>query len=304
MHGRVGVLGVGRMGLGVARRLRERGFPVEVHDADPAARDRAAAARAADLPVAVDAAALAAGCDVLVTVLPGPPECRDAMSGPAGALAAMRDGAVWLDLTSHDPAIVADLAREAAAHGIAAVAAPMRGGPADAGRGSLGFHVAGPAGAVDRVGGILAALGHDPATPRIGDDPASAHVVKLLGNALWFGQVVAVTEALLLGSALGLDPAALRSALLAGPGASAFLEQHAPALLAGDPMADFGIARVVEELDAVTRLAAERGVPHELTALVARRHREALEAYGPVDGELLAGRLLEERAGRRLRDGV
>ena len=301
MDGRVGVLGVGRMGLGVARRLRDLGFPVEVHDVDRAARERAADS---GLAVAADAAGLAAGCDALVTVLPGPPECRDAISGPAGAFAAMRPGTVWLDLTSHDPSIVADLARESAERGIAAVAAPMRGGPADAAAGTLGFHVAGPPDAVARVADILAALGHDPAAPRVGDDPASAHVVKLLGNALWFGQVVAVTEALLLGRALGLDPAALRSALLAGPGTSAFLERHAPALLAGDPMADFGIARVVEELDAVTRLAAERGVPHELTALVARRHREALDAYGPVDGELLAGRLLEERAGRRLRDGV
>jgi 3-hydroxyisobutyrate dehydrogenase len=301
MGDRVGVLGIGRMGLGVAARLRERGSAVEVHDVDAAARDRAAAL---GLPVADDAAALAAGCDVLVTVLSGPPECRDALSGPGGALAAMRPGTAWVDLTSDDPAVVDGLVREAAALGVAAVAAPMRGGPADAGRGTLGFHVAGSARAVARVGPLLAALGHDPATPRVGDDPASAHVVKLLGNALWFGQVVAVTEALLLGRSLGLDPTALRAALLTGPGASAFLERHAPALLAGDPMADFGIDRVVEELDAVTRLAAERGVPHELTALVARLHREALDAHGPVDGELLAGRLLEERAGRRLRDGV
>ncbi|WP_445443533.1 NAD(P)-dependent oxidoreductase [Clavibacter sp. km1a] len=297
----VGVLGIGRMGLGIAARLRERGFAVEVHDVDAAARDRAVAV---GLAVAVDASALAAGCDVIVTVLPGPPECRDALAGPGGALASMRPGTAWLDLTSDDPAVVDGLVREAVARGVAAVAAPMRGGPADAGRGTLGFHVAGSAAAVDRVGPVLEALGHDPATPRIGDDPASAHVVKLLGNALWFGQVVAVTEALLLGRSLGLDPTALRSALLTGPGTSAFLERHAPALLAGDPMADFGIDRVVEELDAVTRLAAERGVPHELTALVARLHRDALDAHGPVDGELLAGRLLEERAGRRLHDGV
>jgi 3-hydroxyisobutyrate dehydrogenase len=297
---RVGVLGIGRMGLGIARRLQEQGHPVEVHDLDAVARHRAADA---GLVVAADVAGLLGRCDVLITVLPGPPECREALSGPDGALAAMRTGSVWLDLTSSDPAVVADLARQAAERGIAAVAAPMRGGPVDAARGTLGFHVAGSADAVHRVGGILEALGHDPATPRIGDDPASAHVVKLLGNALWFGQVVAVTEALLIGSSLGLDPAALRSALLPGPGTSAFLEQHAPALLAGDPMADFGIARVVEELDAVVRLAAEGGVPHELTALVARLHREALGAYGPVDGELLAGRLLEERAGRRLHDG-
>ncbi|MFS4507097.1 NAD(P)-dependent oxidoreductase [Clavibacter sp. Sh2141] len=293
----VGVLGIGRMGLGIAARLRERGFTVEVHDVDAAARDRAAAL---GLAVAVDAAA----CDVLVTVLPGPPECRDALAGPGGALASMRPGTAWLDLTSDDPSVVDGLVREAVARGVAAVAAPMRGGPADAGRGTLGFHVAGSAAAVDRVSPVLEALGHDPATPRIGDDPASARVVKLLGNALWFGQVVAVTEALLLGRSLGLDPTALRSALLTGPGTSAFLERHAPALLAGDPMADFGIDRVVEELDAVTRLAAERGVPHELTALVARLHSEALDAHGPVDGELLAGRLLEERAGRRLHDGV
>jgi hypothetical protein len=57
----------------------------------------------------------------------------------------------------------------------------------------------------------------------------------------------------------------------------------------------------VEELDTLASLAREQGVPFELSSLVARLHGEALERFGAVDGELLAARLLEERAGRELR---
>jgi 3-hydroxyisobutyrate dehydrogenase len=63
----------------------------------------------------------------------------------------------------------------------------------------------------------------------------------------------------------------------------------------------FGIDRVVEELETLVSLAEDAGVPFELSTLVTRLHREALERFGAVDGELLAAKLLEERAGHTLR---
>jgi 3-hydroxyisobutyrate dehydrogenase-like beta-hydroxyacid dehydrogenase len=286
------------MGLPLARRLTARGLAVSAFDVDEAARDRG---RGAGVAIASDARALAAGVDVLVTVLPGPPELRSAMLGSDGVLDAMTAGSCWLDLTSNDPRVATEVARAAAARGVESVGAPMAGGPDDAEAGRLGFWVGGRPDAVSRVRPLLASLGDASRLTVMGDDVAAGYTTKLLANTLWFGQVVAGTEMLLVGQAMGLDEARLGSVLAAGPGGSAFLTGYLDRLLAGDDMPAFGIDRVVEELDTVTSLASEAGTPAELTAVVARLHRDALDRFGAVDGELLAARLLEARAGRTLR---
>jgi 3-hydroxyisobutyrate dehydrogenase len=121
-------------------------------------------------------------------------------------------------------------------------------------------------------------------------------------NLLWFGQAAAVTEALLLGRSLGLDPATLLGVLRRSAAGSAFLDGYGGALLDGDVLPAFGIDRVVEELDTLTALAEEASVPFELSTSVARLHRAALQRFGAVDGELLVARLLEQQAGRTLRE--
>jgi len=126
-------------------------------------------------------------------------------------------------------------------------------------------------------------------------------VAKLLANLLWFGQVIAVSEALLLGQALGVAPSGLAATLSRSAGGSAFIDEHLQALLAGDYLEHFGIDRVVEELEILVSMAAENRIPFEVSTLVTRLHREALDRFGAVDGELLAARLLEEQAGRELR---
>ena len=125
--------------------------------------------------------------------------------------------------------------------------------------------------------------------------------MKLLSNVLWFGQVVAVTEAMLLGRALGLDPVRLRGMLAERAGGSILLERDYAAVLQGQYMPSFGIDRVVEQLNTARVLAEAHRVPFELTALVERIHRQTLQRYGPIEGELLAARLLEERSGSMLR---
>lgn len=295
---RIGVLGLGRMGLPIAHRLVDAGYAVTGFDPDAA---RLAAARPHGVTAADSATEAAVRCDLLITVLPGAQELREAMLGVGSAARALRPGSCWLDLTSNDPRVADEVADELTARGVASVGAPMGGGPADAGAGTLRFTVGGRASAVDRVLPVLAVLGGGSAITRTGDDVGSAFVAKLLSNALWFGQVVAVTETLLLGQALGLTVGSMREALASGPGRSAFITEHLDALLAGDDLATFNLSRVVDELDILTSLAQERGLTLDLTSLVGRIHREALEHFGPVDGELMAARLLEARAGRSVR---
>lgn len=293
---RVGVLGLGRMGLPIARAVLVAGHPVSAWDPESS---RTLLAADAGVTVRSSAREVAASVDVLITVLPGPPEAEEALIGPAGVLEAVRPGGLWLDLTSNNPRVADRIASAAAVRGVEAVGAPMGGGVAAAEAAALGFFVGGTVRAVERVRPLLAALG--PGFDHVGRTVGAGHVAKLLANLLWFGQVVAVTEALLLGQSLGLAPAALRDVLRRSAGNSVALDDHLGRLLEGDYLETFGIDRAVEELETLVSLAREAGTPFELSGLVARIHAEALQRFGPVPGELLAAKLLEERAGTTLR---
>jgi len=279
---KIGIIGLGRMGGPIAARLIAAGLDVATHDS------RADSGRTVD-----DAATLAASVDVLVTVLPGTPELSAVMEAVS-----LREGGLWLDLTSADPTVAAEIASALAAGGVESVGAPMGGGPSAAAAGELSFFVGGGGASIARIRPILDLLG---TTTIMGDDVTVAYTTKLLANTLWFGQAVAVAEALLLGQAQGIDPKRLSDALAASAGGSVFLSDHLPALLDGDYLETFGIDRVVEELDSVTGLARRHGTPIELTERVARTHREALDEFGAINGELLGMKLLEHRAGRLIR---
>jgi 3-hydroxyisobutyrate dehydrogenase-like beta-hydroxyacid dehydrogenase len=290
--GRIGVLGVGRMGLPIVRRLAAASVDVTVFDTDTA---RAASAGTV---VAASARELATGADVLVTVLPGIPEITQAMLGPGGLVDALPAGALWIDLTSNDPRRAREIAELLAARGVDSVGAPMAGGVAAAEAGTIRFFAGGTGPAIERARAVLGQLG---SFEVIGSDIGAGYTAKLLANLLWFGQVVAVTEALLLGQSLGLSPVSLRSQLAVSAGGSVFIDEYLDRLLDGDYLESFGIDRCVEELETLASLARDGEVPFELSATVARLHREALERFGAVDGELLAAKLLEQRAGRTLR---
>jgi 3-hydroxyisobutyrate dehydrogenase len=289
---RIGVLGVGRMGLPIARNLQAAGFAVIVYDHD-SRRSKLAGTAIADSGVE-----LATRSDILITVLPGIAEIEDAMIGAESLIEELSPGSLWLDLTSNDPRVARAIADRATVRGIESVGAPMAGGVAAAETGTLRFYVGGVPTAVNRAQPILAALG---TVDLVGDTVEAGYVAKLLANLLWFGQVVAVTEALLLGQALGLKPAALRDQLATSAGGSVFIDEYLDRLLDGDYLASFGIDRCVEELETLVSLAERAGVPFELSANVARLHRDALARFGAIDGELLGARLLEERAGHYLR---
>lgn len=295
---RVGIVGLGRMGGPIARALdRDEDVDLIAYDVDPAV----VAALQDGLRATAEARDLT-DLDVLVTVLPGPGEVARALGGDESLLRAVRRGGVWLDLTSNDPGLAAEVAGWASDRGVVSVAAPMRGGPAEARSASLDFVVAGAPEAVERVAPLLRRLGAGDAIVRAGDDVAAAHVVKLLGNALWFAQALATTEALLVARSAGLDPEATAALLRTGPGSSRFLDREVGQLLAGDLMPDFGIDRVVDELHSVAALAAEGRVEADVLETSLRVHAAALERYGPVLGELLGARLLEERSGGPLAD--
>lgn len=288
------------MGLPLCRNLVAAGYSVAATDIRA---ERAEAVRAVGAGWVADATEAVTGADVVITVLPGAPEVHDLMAGPSGVLAALPAGTTWVDMTSNSPLVVAPLLRQAAERGVHVLDAPMGGGLDAARDGSLQLFVGGHADVLARVRPVLDAVA-DPSRIVLVGGPGAGYTAKLLVNLLWFGQALATAEALLLGQRAGIDLAVLHGVLSDGPAGSEFARRDLPALFRGDYLRSFGLDRCCEELDAVAEMARAHDLPFELSDLVGELHRRALARYGPVDGELQAVALLEERAGTLLRTGI
>jgi len=102
----IGLVGLGRMGLPICANLVRAGYRVLAGDLRPEAGRQAAGCGARWVP---EVGRLAAGADVLITVLPGPGEVRELMLGTGGAAAALRPGTTWIDMTSNSPTAVTEI---------------------------------------------------------------------------------------------------------------------------------------------------------------------------------------------------
>jgi 3-hydroxyisobutyrate dehydrogenase len=276
------------MGLPICRRLISAGFPVAATDlAGPPSGPLEAR-------WAGSAAEACSGADIAVTVLAGPDEVAAIADEITGALA---PGSSWLDLSTASPAVSRVVGRAAGAREVEVVDGPMGGGPEEAAAGRLLLFAGGSLPALDACRPVLDVV----ARRVIHVGPAgSGYAVKLLVNALWFGQAVATAEALALARRLGLDADTVLGALQESPAGGQFLKRHAARLLEGDDLRAFPLARCAEELDSVLALGSELGVSLSVAGAVSEIHRAALEHYGDVDGELLGARWVAERSGVQL----
>ncbi|QNE21430.1 NAD(P)-dependent oxidoreductase [Kribbella qitaiheensis] len=283
----IAVVGGGRIGLPVAERLVAGGHPVRVFDVRPEVEAAAASVGAGwGEPTAAE---------VVITVLPGSPELRQVMLG--GLLDRLDPACTWIDLTSASPALGTELAAAAARRGVAYLDAALGGGVSAAENGSMKLYVGGDAEVLDRVRPILGCFAGQ--IHHMGE-AGSGYLTKLLINLLWFGQAVATGEALLLGQSAGLDPRRLTEVMLDSAASSEFIASYLPSVFAGDYLPNFGLDRCVEELDSLEELAQTRRTPYDVSSAVGRLYHQALDAFGPVDGELLGIAYLEQAADREL----
>jgi 3-hydroxyisobutyrate dehydrogenase len=290
---RVGIVGLGRMGLPMCLRLSERGFAVSATDLRPELRRSVTEAGAR---WDGSAAEVAARCDALITMLPGP----DEVSEIAGeVIEALTPGCTWIDMSSATPAVAAKIALAADGRDVRVLDAPVGGGPPEARNGHLLVFVGGSGDDLESQRDVLDSLGER--VVHVG--PAgSGYAVKLIVNMLWFEQAVAGAEALSLAVRFGLDPETVRLAVQESAAASRFMEQDAPALMRGDNYDMFSLGRCHEELTGVLALGDQLEVPLALAARATELYAQALERYGDIDGELTAARLVAERAGVRFSD--
>lgn len=209
---KIGFIGIGAMGWPMASCLVKAGFDVVVYDTRPEQSQRFAAEVGGK--AAADLRALAAGADVIVTILPNSAVVEKVLFGDDGIAAALPGGAVIIDMTSGVPARTVEFADRVSALGHALFDAPVSGGVARARTGELAIMVGGEDDVIEKVRPVLDAMGNVIRTGRIG----SGHAMKALNNLVSAGGFLIGIEALLIGSKFGIDPGVMVDTLNSSTG--------------------------------------------------------------------------------------
>ena len=276
---RVGFAGLGRMGLPMATRLADAGLPLTVWNRTAS---RAAPLAGRGVQVAGSLPDLAAGSDVLITMLADGQAARDVWCGPDGLLAACRPGCTGVDMSTTGPSAAREIAAEASRYGADFLDAPVSGSTALAEQGTLTTMVGGPAAAFKRARPVLAAL----TARQLHLGPAGAGAaMKLAVNIMIAATNQAVAEALALAADAGIAPASAYDTLAASAVASPFLGYKRDAYLAdeGGPVA-FTTALMAKDLELALDLAAAAGLPLP-AATAARRSLADACAAGYADAD-------------------
>lgn len=218
----VGFVGAGRMGAPMVRRLVESGFDVRV-------LGRTIEKRAAATDLGAQAVSsmsdVGPGADAVIVCVFTDEQVREVCLD-GGLLDAMAPGSVLILHTTGSPRTAETIAARAASHGVEVVDAPVSGGPHDVAAGSVTLFVGGNEDALTRVAPILSAYG-DPVL-HVGA-VGSGQKVKLINNTLFAANIGLVSEAVRLGSELGVAESALLNAVQHGSGTSRALASMAAA---------------------------------------------------------------------------
>lgn len=198
---KVGFVGLGRMGQGMARRILDAGHDLAVYDV--------VAARCAELAKAGARAAASiqeasANRDVVITMLVEDAIVTDVVLQPGGLRDSLSAGAIHLAMGTYGVATVQKLAAVHSDSGQTLVAAPVLGRPDLAASGQLGIVVAGPAEAIRRCEPLFQIIGRR--TFLAGAKPESANAIKLANNLVLGCAIQAMSEAFSLVGAFGVAP--------------------------------------------------------------------------------------------------
>lgn len=270
----IAVLGIGRMGFPMARRLCEAGHAVRAWN-----RSRAKAQPLAGFGASVhDTAAEAVrDAEIVVCMLESGPVVEDVLFRQ-GAAQAMRPGSLFIDMASIQPREARDHAARLAELGVAHLDAPVSGGTGGAEAGTLAIMAGGKAEDFARAQPVFAVFGR---ATHVG--PHGAGELAKLANQMIVGITIgAVAEALLLCAKGGADMAKVREAIGGGFAESRVLQLHGQRMVERDFAPRAKIAIQLKDMRNALATADEIGFDAPITALFEQLYAQAGE-HGLAD---------------------
>jgi 3-hydroxyisobutyrate dehydrogenase len=263
----IGFIGLGIMGGAMARNLLGAGFPLVVQNRTAAkcVPLTEAGATAASTP-----AELARQCSIVFVCVSDTPDVEQVLTGLSGVAETAAPGTLVVDMSTISPQATRRLAGMLADQGVAYLDAPVSGGSEGAAKGSLSIMVGGEATDLDRARPALEAMGRS--VTHIGP-VGSGQTCKLVNQVLVVVNMLAVSEALLLAQAGGLDLARTLAAVEGGAAGSWMLSNRGPQVIARDWQPGFTIDLQQKDLRLVLAEADALGVPAFATAQVFQAYR-------------------------------
>jgi 3-hydroxyisobutyrate dehydrogenase-like beta-hydroxyacid dehydrogenase len=289
---KVGFIGLGTMGSGMAMNVLKGGHELVVHDINREAvgLHLEAGAAWADTPQQVMELS-----EVVFTSLPGPPEVQAVALGDNGLIHGVRPGKVYFDLSTNSPTLLRHIHEEFAKEGAHVLDAPVSGGPRGARSGRLAIWVGGDRAVYDRYKPVLDAIGDKPYY--VGPIGAGS-IAKLVHNCTGYIIQTAMAETFTMGIKAGVDPLVLWQAVRHGAlGRRQTFDSLTEHFLPGhfDPP-DFALRLARKDVNLAVEVGREFDVPMRLANLTLAELTEALNrGWGQRDSRV-AMLLQEERA--------
>jgi 3-hydroxyisobutyrate dehydrogenase-like beta-hydroxyacid dehydrogenase len=290
---RVGFIGLGTMGQGMARNLAKAGFPLTVmtrhfEKAEAFARE-VPGSRAVREPAEVGRES-----DVIVSSVPDSPEVEEVHLGQRGTSAGAASGAIVIDTSTIAAEAARAIASRLSERGIAFLDAPVSGGQKGANEGTLTFFVGGEPAPLEKARSVFQAMGKR--ITHLG--PSGSGQLGKAANQILVGvNLMAVSEALSFAKKAGLPLPALHEALTAGAANSWALEVLGKKMIDGDFKPAFAVKHQQKDLAIVLATSREKKLPLPAVALV-HQLLVALEAEGRGDDGTQALYTLYEKLGR------
>jgi len=294
---KIGFIGLGMMGSGMAANLQKAGHDLVVHDLRRAAAEPYLAKGAvwADSPRAVAEAA-----EVVFTSLPGPPEVEAVALGENGLLGGMSRGNAYFDLSTNSPTMVRKINAAFAERDVYMLDSPVSGGPRGARTGKLALWVGGDEQIFNRHKPVLDAMGDK---ARYVGPIGAGSVAKLVHNGAGYCIQTALAEMFTVGVKAGVEPLALWEAVRDGAGGrrrtfDGLIDQFLPGKY--EPAA-FALRLAHKDMSLATQLGRDFNVPMRIANLALAELSEALNR-GWGDRDSRSPMIIQqERAGVEIR---
>lgn len=293
---KVGFIGLGNMGMPMARRILQAGYPLVAYDIRPSAMEDIAKAGAEK---ASSPRELASQCQVILASLPSSPIVEEVILGQNGVIEGVKPGTVVIDMTTASPSSTRKIGKALEAKGVKMLDAPVSGGTLGAEAGTLAIMVGGEEEVFNRYQPLLSSIGKN--IHYVGA-LGCGHVIKLVNNLVAFANRLTAYEGVVLAAKAGLSPQKAIEVMNTSSGRSFITEVTFPKFILPNKLAQgFTIGLAHKDIDTAIGLAKELGVPTFVGNVVEQVYRLALNLGGPSQevNELII--YLEDWAGVRVR---
>ncbi len=265
-----GVIGLGSMGMGVARSLRRVGIETWGCDVVDTPRE---ALEAAGGRWATSPAELGRRADVVIVLVVNAEQTRSVLLGEAGAAPRMGEGGVVIASATVPASESIALGQDLLDHGVLMIDAPVSGGAVGAETGELSIMASGPDIAFDRAAPVLDAIAKT--VHRLGAAHGIGSTVKTINQLLAGVHIAAASEAMALGIRAGVEPQALFDVISGSAGASWMFNNRVPHILDGDYTPKSAVDIFFKDLGIVLETGKRHTFPLPLTAAA---HQQFLAA--------------------------